>query len=147
MNRESSIVGFHHCVRNLRRRENRESKHHPIWVFFPDLRDQEGTHSRTCSSTQGMADLKTCTTTKHKVTTFPEENCIASRDNPQIPSKSHKSHFYTTPTQNPPHKKPQNVLTFAGKDTCPFPNRPENSSKQQQIRRRKPRHKSYRVYA
>lgn len=29
-----------------------------IWVFFPDLGDQQSSHARTSASTQGVAQLK-----------------------------------------------------------------------------------------
>lgn len=60
MNRECSIIRFNHSVRHLWWWENWECQHHPIWVLLPDLWDEQGTHTRTSSSSQRVAELKSC---------------------------------------------------------------------------------------
>jgi len=59
VDRESSVVRFDNGIGNLGRRDDRESSHHSIRVFFTDLGDQEGTHSRTSSSSQRVSELET----------------------------------------------------------------------------------------
>ena len=41
-------------------RYDRVGGHHTIGVFFPNLRDQEGTHARTGTTTQRVGDLEAC---------------------------------------------------------------------------------------
>ena len=59
VDRESGIVWFHNGVRDLGRWHDRESRHHTVWEFFPDLGDQQGSHTSTSSTTQGVCDLET----------------------------------------------------------------------------------------
>lgn len=50
MDRKSRIIRLNDCIRDLRRWENRESKHHSIWEFLSDFGDQKSTHARPGSS-------------------------------------------------------------------------------------------------
>ena len=58
VDRQSSIVRLHNCVRNLRRGKHRESHHHPIWVLFTDLGNQKSPHSRSGTTSQRVAYLE-----------------------------------------------------------------------------------------
>ena len=58
VNRECCIVRLNNSVRHLRRWEHREGEHHSVRAFFPDLGDQEGSHSGTSSTTKGVTNLK-----------------------------------------------------------------------------------------
>ena len=60
VNGEGRVVRLNDGVRHLRRGNNGEGGHHTIRVFFPDLRDQEGTHARTGTTTQRVGDLEAC---------------------------------------------------------------------------------------
>ena len=70
VNGEGGVIWLHNGVGHLRhqqgsriaayfwRRNNGESAHHPVWVFFPDLRDEESTHARAGTSSERVGDLE-----------------------------------------------------------------------------------------
>ena len=55
---EGCVVRLNDGVGDLRRGDNGESGHHTIRVFFPNLRDQEGTHACTGTTTERVGDLE-----------------------------------------------------------------------------------------
>lgn len=59
MNGEGSVVWFDDGIGDLWRWNDGESGHHSVWEFFTDLGDQEGTHTGTSSTTEGVGDLET----------------------------------------------------------------------------------------
>jgi hypothetical protein len=59
VDREGGIVRFNDSVRDLGGWHNREGAHHSVGVFFSNLGDQEGTHTRSSSSSQRVSDLET----------------------------------------------------------------------------------------
>jgi len=58
VDRKGAVVRFNHSVRYLGGRHNGESLHHSVRVFFLDLRDQESSHSRSSTSSEGVHDLE-----------------------------------------------------------------------------------------
>ena len=56
---EGCVVGFNDGVGYLGRGHDGESAHHPVRIFLTNLRDQEGTHARTGTTSQRVADLET----------------------------------------------------------------------------------------
>ena len=58
MNGKGGVVGLDDGIGNLRRGDDRESGHHTVGVFFPDLRDEEGTHTGTGTTTQRVGNLE-----------------------------------------------------------------------------------------
>ena len=46
-------------VRHFRTRDDRVCAHHSVGVLLTDLGDQEGTHTRTGTTTKGVCDLET----------------------------------------------------------------------------------------
>ena len=58
VNGEGRVVRLNDGVGDLRRGDNGESGHHTIRVFFPNLRDQEGTHACTGTTTERVGDLE-----------------------------------------------------------------------------------------
>jgi len=59
MNGEGGVVGLDDGVRDLGRWDDRECAHHPVGILFPDLGDEEGTHTSTSTTTEGVSDLET----------------------------------------------------------------------------------------
>lgn len=58
MDRERCVVRLDDSIRNFRRWEDGERKHHSIRVFLSDLGNQKSSHSRSSPSSQRMAHLK-----------------------------------------------------------------------------------------
>ena len=58
MDGQGSVVGFHNGVRHLGGGDHGEGFHDSVGVFFSDLGDQEGTHTGTSTTTQGVGDLE-----------------------------------------------------------------------------------------
>ena len=59
MDRQSGVVRFNDGIRHFRGRDDGEGFHDSIGIFFSDLGDQEGTHTRSGTTTQGVGDLET----------------------------------------------------------------------------------------
>jgi hypothetical protein len=59
VNGESSVVRLDNGVRHLGRGDDREGGHHAVRELLTDLGDQEGTHTGTGTTTQGVGDLET----------------------------------------------------------------------------------------
>ena len=57
---ESGVVGLHHSVGHLGRREHGEGEHHAVGVLLADLGDEQGAHAGTRASAQGVAYLEPC---------------------------------------------------------------------------------------
>jgi len=66
MDGEGSVVGFNDGIRDLGGGEDGEGFHDSVGVFFSDLGDQEGTHTGTSTTTEGVGDLETL----EAITTF-----------------------------------------------------------------------------
>merc|ERR1712188_86192 len=66
MDREGGVVWFNDGIRYLWRWHDGESNHHSVWVFFSDLGDKEGSHSRSSSTSERVCYLETL----KAVTTF-----------------------------------------------------------------------------
>src|SRR6266566_4698915 len=58
-NREIKITHLNDCIRNLGTRDNGICTQHPIGVLLADLRNEEGTHSGTSTTSEGVSDLET----------------------------------------------------------------------------------------
>ena len=58
MDRESGVVGLDHSVRHLGRGHHRERRHDAVGILLADLRDQQGAHSRSGSTTQRVSQLE-----------------------------------------------------------------------------------------
>ena len=59
MDGEGGVVGLDDGVRDLGGGDNGEGFHNSVRIFFSDLGDEEGTHSRSSSTTQRVSDLET----------------------------------------------------------------------------------------
>jgi len=59
MDGKGGIVGFNDGVRDLGGGEDRESFHDSVGVFFSDLGDQESSHTRSGTTSEGVGDLET----------------------------------------------------------------------------------------
>merc|ERR1719277_2535235 len=55
---EDRIIWLHHRVGDLRTWNDREGFHDAVWVLFPNLGDEQGAHSRSRASAQGVAHLE-----------------------------------------------------------------------------------------
>jgi len=58
MYRERGVVRLDDGIGDLGRWDNREGCHHAIWEFFANLRDQQGSHTSTSTSTERVSDLE-----------------------------------------------------------------------------------------
>jgi len=58
MDGKGGIVWFNNGVRDFGGWDNRESFHNSIGVFFSDFRNEESSHSRSSSSSEGVGDLE-----------------------------------------------------------------------------------------
>ena len=58
VDREGSVVWFNDCVVNFGGWDDGEGGHHSVGKFFSDLRDQQGTHTSTGTTTKGVGDLE-----------------------------------------------------------------------------------------
>jgi hypothetical protein len=58
MDGEGGIVGFNDSVGHLGGRHNGEGLHDSVGIFFSDLGDEEGSHSGSGSTTEGVSDLE-----------------------------------------------------------------------------------------
>jgi hypothetical protein len=58
MDGEGGIVGFNDGVRDLGGGEDGEGFHDSVGVFFSDLGDEEGSHTRAGTTTEGVGDLE-----------------------------------------------------------------------------------------
>merc|ERR1712054_268701 len=59
MDGKGGIVWLNDGIRDLGGGEDGEGFHNSVGVFFSDLGDQEGTHTRTGTTTQRVGDLET----------------------------------------------------------------------------------------
>jgi hypothetical protein len=59
MDGKGGVVGFNDGIRDLGGGEDGEGFHDSVGVFFSDLGDQEGTHTGTGTTTEGVGDLET----------------------------------------------------------------------------------------
>jgi hypothetical protein len=64
MDRKSGIVWFHDGIRHLRGRNNGVGRHDSVGVFLTDLGDQQGTHTRSSTTTHGVGQLETLKTVR-----------------------------------------------------------------------------------
>jgi hypothetical protein len=64
MNRKGSIVGLHNGIRHLGGRDDGVSGHDSVGVFFTDLGDQKGTHTRSSTTTHGVGHLESLKTVR-----------------------------------------------------------------------------------
>jgi len=62
MDREGGIVGLDDGIRDLGGGDNREGAHHAVGVLLADLGDQEGSHSGSSASSEGVGDLESLET-------------------------------------------------------------------------------------
>ena len=60
VNRKGGIVRLNNCIWDLWWGEYWKREHHSVRILLPNLWYQQGTHARTSSSTQRVADLKSC---------------------------------------------------------------------------------------
>merc|ERR1711881_274693 len=58
MDREGGVVGLNDSVGHLGGGEDGEGLHDPVGIFLSDLGDQEGTHTGTGTTTEGVGDLE-----------------------------------------------------------------------------------------
>jgi len=59
MDGKGSIVWFNDGIRDFGRGEDGEGFHNSVGVFFSDLGDQKGTHTRSSTTSEGVSDLET----------------------------------------------------------------------------------------
>lgn len=59
VNGESGVVRLNNGVGDLGGGDNGEGGHHTVGEFLTDLGDQEGTHTGTGTTTEGVGDLET----------------------------------------------------------------------------------------
>ena len=59
MDREGGVVWLNDGIRDLWGRHDGESGHDSIWVLFSDLGDEEGSHTGSGTTTEGVGDLET----------------------------------------------------------------------------------------
>jgi len=59
MHREGGIVWLNNGIRDLWGRHDGESGHDSVWVLFSDLGDEEGSHTGSGTTTEGVGDLET----------------------------------------------------------------------------------------
>ena len=50
---------LNNCIRDLWGWHDGESDHHSVWVFFSDLGDEEGSHTGSSTTTEGVGNLET----------------------------------------------------------------------------------------
>merc|ERR1711879_518459 len=62
MDGKGSVVWLDDGIRDLWRWEDGESLHDSVWIFLSDLGDEEGTHTRTGTTTEGVGNLETLET-------------------------------------------------------------------------------------
>jgi len=62
MHGEGGVVWLNNGVGHLWRGEDGEGLHDSVRIFLSDLGDQEGTHTRTSTTTEGVGDLETLET-------------------------------------------------------------------------------------
>jgi hypothetical protein len=62
MDGEGSVIRFNDGIGDLWRWEDGESLHDSVRIFLSDLGDQESTHTRTGTTTEGVGDLETLET-------------------------------------------------------------------------------------
>jgi hypothetical protein len=62
MDGKGGVVRFDNGVGDLGGWEDGESLHDSVGIFLSDLRDKEGTHTRTGTTTEGVGDLETLET-------------------------------------------------------------------------------------
>jgi hypothetical protein len=58
MDGKGGVVGLHNGVRHLGGGDNRVSRHDSVGVLLTDLRDQEGSHTRSSTTTHGVGHLE-----------------------------------------------------------------------------------------
>merc|ERR1719326_124712 len=58
MDREGGVVWLDDGIRHLGGWHDGESGHDSVWVFFSDLGDEEGSHTRSSTTTEGVGDLE-----------------------------------------------------------------------------------------
>ena len=59
MDGESGVVWLDDGIRHLGGRHDGEGGHDSVWVLFSDLGDEEGSHTRSGTTTEGVGDLET----------------------------------------------------------------------------------------
>merc|ERR1719199_1841038 len=59
MDREGSVVWLNNGIGDLWGWHDGESDHHSVWVFFSDLGDEEGSHTRSSTTTERVGNLET----------------------------------------------------------------------------------------
>jgi hypothetical protein len=59
MDREGGVVWLNNGIRDLWGRHDGESGHDSVWVLFSDLGDEEGSHTGSGTTTEGVGDLET----------------------------------------------------------------------------------------
>ena len=58
MDREGSVVWLNNGIGDLWGWHDGESDHHSVWVFFSDLGDEKGSHTRSSSSSKRVSNLE-----------------------------------------------------------------------------------------
>ena len=58
MNRKGGVVRFNDSIGNFGRRHNRIGVHDSVGVFFTNLGNEKGTHSRSSTTTKGVGKLE-----------------------------------------------------------------------------------------
>ena len=59
MDREGGVVWLNDGIRHLGGWHDGESGHDSVWVLFSDLGDEEGSHTVSGTTTEGVGDLET----------------------------------------------------------------------------------------
>ena len=58
MDGKGGVVGFDDSVRDFRGGDDGECVHDSVWVLLTDLGDQESSHSRASSTSEGVGKLE-----------------------------------------------------------------------------------------
>jgi hypothetical protein len=64
MDGKGGVVRLHNGVRHLRGGDNRVGRHDSVGVLLTDLRDQEGSHTRSSTTTHGVGHLESLKTVR-----------------------------------------------------------------------------------
>jgi len=58
MDGQGGVVGLHNCVGHFWGGDNTEGGHNTIWVLLTDLGDEEGSHSGSSATSEGVGELE-----------------------------------------------------------------------------------------
>lgn len=102
-----------HSVGNLRRRNDGEGSHHPVWELLADLRDEERSHTGTGTTSERVCNLETL---YHSASVSPPAAGMGGRRKRtwswSHPSASLRTTSSTLSTSSAPSETDHNVVSF-----------------------------------